>query len=695
MGIQSTQDPTTSSTSTSSETTIPNWRVLSLPKEEDQEDSLAFLQERAPWSNQQYQEALDLYDKFISCSDSYIAPGIKDALNVLDHAYRLYGPQSVVCSFNGGKDAVVILQLLRAAHAHHYRQQEEQQQEHDKTTIIRPRALYFEHADEFPQVLAYLQNSVQQYDLDMIAFDKGIKFNQGLEVLVQNNLVPQQSSSTKITLPMGFVLGTRVGDPNAGDQGYFCPSSHYMPPFMRVNPILEWTYGQVWHFLRVFSLPYCVLYDQGYTSLGTTKDTNPCPALAVPGMTVTQNTTLPKYWPAYMLQDWSQERAGRIKKEKKKSSTTTATTKDNNKGDNIPSTSSAPSNKAESVISIPSALRATDPKQLIRKKQDELAISPVETQNDGGENADNDLDESCWSYDKSSNHSLASSVEQRTAGLLVIGDEILKGATADTNTQAAAKAFRENSVLLKRVVVVSDDQEAIINEILQMQNEVDILVTSGGVGPTHDDVTIKSVAAALNQDLVLHEEMALLLQEKMNKTDNDSNSNDNNAVVELTEAQRKMATLPSRSKLRYLADKQDWPVLQCRNIFILPGVPEFFTHKIEYVADYVSSDIELERSTVYKVILSVDETSIVTVLNTAVEAHPDVTFGSYPFVSHPEFKTVLTLEGRLRSAEPEIFSRKSFSKPQMDHHVRMALDYLLTHLPEGSILRVENDDGLL
>ena len=61
---------------------------------------------------------------------------------------------------------------------------------------------------------------------------------------------------------------------------------------------------------------------------------------------------------------------------------------------------------------------------------------------------------------------------QRTAGLLVIGDEILKGATADTNTQAAAKAFRENSVLLKRVVVVSDDQEAIVNEIQAMQNEV-------------------------------------------------------------------------------------------------------------------------------------------------------------------------------------------------------------------------------
>ena len=160
----------------------------------------------------------------------------------------------------------------------------------------------------------------------------------------------------------------------------------------------------------------------------------------------------------------------------------------------------------------------------------------------------------------------------------------------------------------------------------------------------------------------------------------------------LTEAQRKMAMLPSRSKLRYLSDDdEDWPVLQCRNIFVLPGVPEFFSQKIKDVAEYVSSD-ELQRSAVYKVVLSVDEASIVSVLNTAVENHPDVTFGSYPFVSHPDFKTVLTLEGRLRNVEA--MPRQSFSKDQMDYHVQLALDFLLTNLPEGSILRVENDDNL-
>jgi hypothetical protein len=170
--------------------------------------------------------------------------------------------------------------------------------------------------------------------------------------------------------------------------------------------------------------------------------------------------------------------------------------------------------------------------------------------------------------------------------------------------------------------------------------------------------------------------------------------------------------LPSNAKLRYLA-KDDWPVLQCRNVFILPGVPEFFAKKIENVAHYLSS--QLERSVAYKVVLSVDEPSIVDILNDAVKKHPMVSFGSYPFVSHPEFKTVLTLEGNMvdpsshvpssdesSSVTPDnfgtrnsaLFDRDAFILPKevRDRNVRIALDDLLRSLPKGSILRVENED---
>merc|ERR1712194_60384 len=108
--------------------------------------------------------------------------------------------------------------------------------------------------------------------------------------------------------------------------------------------------------------------------------------------------------------------------------------------------------------------------------------------------------------------------------------------------------------------------------------------------------------------------------------------------------QLKMATLPQLSQLRYLAGKDEWPILQCRNIYVLPGVPQFFTSKIELVAAHLSS--EIQKSEVYKVVLCVDETSIVEVLNTVVSQHPFVSFGSYPFFGHPDCKTVVTMEGK-------------------------------------------------
>ncbi|KAH8060508.1 hypothetical protein JL722_4611 [Aureococcus anophagefferens] len=107
--------------------------------------------------------------------------------------------------------------------------------------------------------------------------------------------------------PLAFVLGTRRGDPNCGDQQAFEPSSDWMPPFMRVNPILDWTYGDVWAFLRAFDLPYCALYDGGYTSLGSAPPTSRNPALLGDGGA---------YKPAHLLEDWSLERAGRVSKKK-------------------------------------------------------------------------------------------------------------------------------------------------------------------------------------------------------------------------------------------------------------------------------------------------------------------------------------------------------------------------------------------
>jgi 3'-phosphoadenosine 5'-phosphosulfate sulfotransferase (PAPS reductase)/FAD synthetase len=223
---------------------VSNWRLL--PKDSTGDEINVMLSLRSEWSVDQYKASLELYDNLMACDDAYVAPLIHDALNVLDHAYRLYGPESVICSYNGGKDAVVILHLVRAAHAHYHRRKNT-----GASTPIRPRVVYFEHQDEFPQILTLLDESVTDYDLDMIAFEKDTKFGDGLQTLVDHNI----PSGGGTAFPLAFVLGTRSTDPNAGAQGQFAPSSHYMPPFMRVNPVLDWTYGHVWHFLRLYHLP--------------------------------------------------------------------------------------------------------------------------------------------------------------------------------------------------------------------------------------------------------------------------------------------------------------------------------------------------------------------------------------------------------------------------------------------------------
>ena len=636
--------------STASDTSLPNWRVVT---QQDIQNGAAekALNTRQEWSDASYQQALEWYDALQQCNDTYMADDIHQALHQLHDAYRLYGPTlGVIGSFNGGKDACVILELLRAAHAHYFR---EMRATNPSVPIYRPRVVYWDKEGEFREVLDFTKDNVHRYDLDMIAFEQGIPFTDGLKILVEAQKTP-----------MAFVLGTRASDPNAKGQGAWEPSSaSFMPPFMRVNPVLNWNYGKVWQFLRSYQLPVCSLYKDGYTSLGTVHDTNPNPALYVPP---SNSQEVGRYREAWMLLDYDQERSGRVSKKSAKEAPAVSQ----------PPQSSGSSPKTTGSSAIPKATTSSSsPPQTVQVSNIPKEVSPPSKQA-GAMPSDVSFG--------------SDTVTQRTVGLLIIGDEILKGYTPDTNSKEAAIALGRENVGLKRIVVVSDDMDEISDEISRMQEQVDVIVTSGGVGPTHDDVTIKSVAQAIGSDLVLHPEMAQLLKDKMGTED------------ELNEAQIKMATLPSVSKLRYLSSNEhDWPVLQCKNIFILPGVPEFFAAKIQNVAVYLSC--QLERSTGYKVVLSADENSLVSYLNQVVERHPQVSFGSYPFVNQPDHKTVITVEGKLAKdslvdkRNSVIFNKADIDscKEDMNQHVQKALDDLIATLPPNCVVRVDVDDMLL
>jgi hypothetical protein len=194
----------------------------------------------ASWSDSALQSGLDLYERIKSCKDPFLSSVLTSAIHDLEMAYRLYGPFCIVGSYNGGKDAVVIFHLMRAVHAHycHEMQQKairernnngEERESSSSVMIPRPRVIYFNNKDEFPEVLDLLQDTVGLYDLDMLAFKEGVSFGEGLQYLVERNFAPGknglshygQNNDSAHNLPpphpLAFILGTRSNDPNAGE----------------------------------------------------------------------------------------------------------------------------------------------------------------------------------------------------------------------------------------------------------------------------------------------------------------------------------------------------------------------------------------------------------------------------------------------------------------------------------------------
>lgn len=228
-------------------------------------------------------------------------PRVTKALDVLDSAFRLYGSSRVVVAFNGGKDATVVLHLARASLAYHMKATLSDTspvsagscEDGDVPPPPPPHltCLYLPSGTktEFPEVTGFVSRTAEELNLDLhTVYDGGFagaieKFGHGRDMLA-------------------FVMGTRRSDPGTEDLEHFSPSTPGYPPFMRVNPILNWGYDDVWKFIRALKLPYCVLYDEGYTSIGSVEDTRPNPALRNEDAT---------FAPPWKLGDASLERAGR------------------------------------------------------------------------------------------------------------------------------------------------------------------------------------------------------------------------------------------------------------------------------------------------------------------------------------------------------------------------------------------------
>uniref|UniRef100_H2M1H4 MoaB/Mog domain-containing protein n=1 Tax=Oryzias latipes TaxID=8090 RepID=H2M1H4_ORYLA len=136
-----------------------------------------------------------------------------------------------------------------------------------------------------------------------------------------------------------------------------------------------------------------------------------------------------------------------------------------------------------------------------------------------------------------------SSTAAPTAAILIIGDEILKGYTVDTNSTFLTQALRRLGVSVQRITVIPDIQEVIAKEVALLSSQYTHLFTSGGIGPTHDDVTLESIAMAFQEEMYHHPDLTLLVKEFFGGTDKNSPA-------------MKMAKVPRSAKLNYGVDPQ-------------------------------------------------------------------------------------------------------------------------------------------
>ena len=218
-----------------------------------------------------------------------------------------------------------------------------------------------------------------------------------------------------------------------------------------------------------------------------------------------------------------------------------------------------------------------------------------------------------------------------TAAVLVIGDEVLSGRTQDTNTNTIARFLSALGIDLMEARVVGDELDRIVAALNALRTTHDYVFTTGGIGPTHDDVTADAVAAAFGVALPEHPEALAILERRYG--------------AELNAARRRMARIPEGGGL--IANPvTDAPGFQIGNVFVMAGVPKIMTAMLEDVAPRLRTGAVVHSRTLR--VTGVGEGSVADVLAEAARANRELSFGSYPFGhgSVGEIGTNLVVRGR-------------------------------------------------
>ena len=218
-----------------------------------------------------------------------------------------------------------------------------------------------------------------------------------------------------------------------------------------------------------------------------------------------------------------------------------------------------------------------------------------------------------------------------TAAMLVIGDEILSGRTRDANMHHLAGQLTEHGINLAEVRVVSDNADAIVAAVRALSDAYDTVFTSGGIGPTHDDITADCIAAAFDDGISVRADAAALLQAHYDRNGQEFN-----------EARQRMARIPDSATLI------DNPVsvapgFTLRNVHVMAGVPSVFQAMVASVLPTLTGGAPL-LSESYRI--DRGEGDIAGPLGKLAEAYPALSVGSYPFQKDGKYGANIVIRGQ-------------------------------------------------
>lgn len=239
----------------------------------------------------------------------------------------------------------------------------------------------------------------------------------------------------------------------------------------------------------------------------------------------------------------------------------------------------------------------------------------------------------------------------KTAGIIIIGDEILSGKVQDCNSFFMAKELWSHGIQLCRISIIPDSIDEIAEEVRNFSRKFDCVFTSGGIGPTHDDVTIEGISKAFDVKPVINETLKEILEKRQGN---------------LSPEQMKMAEVPSGAEL-FSDGTLSFPLIKFKNIFIFPGIPELLRKKFFAIEKLFNEPLIRLR----KVYLNESESEIAPLLNEIVNNYKNVKIGSYPVIDNIAYSLMVTLE--------------SLDGARLD----LALKSLLDRLPGEKIVRVE------